>query len=147
MTPFAALVVIAVIVGVAAVAGVLLSRRTARVRTADVGERIDLAELGASQLGQAGTIVQFSTAYCSRCPSTQRLIGETVRDRAGVEFIHVDVTDTPQLASKYRLTQTPTVLIIDETGVPRTRLSGVISRETLTTELSSVLSPVGGASR
>jgi thiol-disulfide isomerase/thioredoxin len=126
-----ALGVIAALLVIAALAGMLLARRSGRVRRTGSAQPIDPADFGGGPFGTAGTIIQFSTVYCSRCPSVRRLISQAVESRAGVEFIHVDVTDRPELSSRYRLTQTPTVLILDGSGAPRSRLAGAFSRETL----------------
>ncbi|MBO1901367.1 thioredoxin family protein [Leucobacter weissii] len=142
MTPIAALGLVLALLAVAAVVGWLLARRGPRVRALDAGdggEGIDPHEFGAEEFGLTGTVVQFSTVYCTRCPATRRTISQLVEHRPGVDFVHVDVTDQPDLASKYRLTQTPTVLILDGAGVARTRLSGTIDRATLTRELDTTI--------
>ena len=138
MTPQSAFAVILGVVLLALTAALLLRRRGARVRDVSAQERIDPAVLGVHRLGGAGTIVQFSTEYCARCPGTERLISELVRDETDVSFVHVDVTRDPALVTKFNLLQTPTVLFIDATGRPRTRLSGVLSRTILTQELATL---------
>lgn len=157
MNPLIALAVIGGLVGLAAVAGVLWSRRGATVTTVttvDAGrdirrsERLDPATLVAAsgsaasgeeaRLGETATIVQFSTVYCTRCPATHRLIAELAADRQGVEVLHLDVTEAPDLVAEYRLRQTPTVLIVDAEGATRARLSGAISRADLTAKLAAL---------
>ncbi len=139
MNPLTALGVIAALLVVAAVVGAVLARRGGRVRRLQPTQAVDPADFGAHEFGAGGTIIQFSTAYCTRCPSVRRLISQTVESRPGLDFIHVDVTDRPELASRYRLTQTPTVLILDGSGTPRGRLAGTFSRATLSDGIESTI--------
>jgi len=131
MSPLAGAAAILALLLVALLAGVLLKRRGARVREVTEGARIDPAEFGATALGPAGTVVQFSTEFCARCPGVRRTLAELVRDREALSFIHVDVTDKPALAKKYGLLQTPTVLFVGADGVPNARLSGTLTRGVL----------------
>lgn len=142
MDPLVALAVLAsllLLTGILAVVQVRRSRFTRRYDAASrQTERVDPAELGVSKLGDRATIVQFSTDFCARCPSVRRAISELVAGTASVEFVHVDLTHRPQLASKYRLLQTPTVLILDDAGVPRSRLSGAITRDRIAHEMRAL---------
>lgn len=131
MSPLTAGIAILALLVIALGLGAALQRRRARVRTITHGDRVDPTELGAADLGEVGTVVQFSTEYCARCPGTERLLSELVSDRDGVAFLHVDVTHNSHLAKKYHLLQTPTVLFIDAAGRPRTRVSGVVTRPAL----------------
>lgn len=126
-----ALAVVAGLLVVTVVVGLLLRRRSGRVSEVFVEEPADPADFGLPRFGSAGSIVQFSTEYCARCPGVRRQIAELLRDQGALDFVHVDVTNTPEISKKYRLLQTPTVLFIDSEGRPRTRLSGPLSRDTL----------------
>lgn len=142
MTPSSALALIAVLAAAAVMLGWLLTRREGRVLALKPSAAIDPREFGGDRLGSAATVVQFSTVYCTRCPAVRRTISALVGDRPGVEFLHVDVTGQPELASKYRLAQTPTVLVLDGNGVARSRLSGTIDRAALSTELDATIGGV-----
>lgn len=135
MSPLAAGLAILALLLIALGLGLVLQRRRARVRTIADGARVDPTELGAAALGDVGTVVQFSTEYCARCPGTKRLLSELVSEQDGVTFLHVDVTHNPHLASKYHLLQTPTVLFVDAAGRPRTRVSGAVTRPALVQEI------------
>lgn len=126
-----ALAVVVALLLLATVAGLLLRRRSGRVEPASTGRILDPGDFGLTRFGSEGSIVQFSTAFCARCPGVRREITELVRDRDTVSFVHVDVTDDPGLSKKYGLLQTPTVLLIGGDGSQRARLSGPLSRATL----------------
>ncbi len=79
----------------------------------------------ADALGAAATLVQFSTAYCSRCPSTARQLAAIAADYAGVRHVEVDLTGRPDLADRFHVLQTPTTLILDARGAATARIGGV----------------------
>lgn len=135
MTPALALLSIIALVVLAGVAAFVFQRRGAKVREVATTEHVDPEDFGVSQLGKLGTVVQFSTEYCSRCPGVRRQLENLVSARSGIDLIHVDVTADAALATKYQLLQTPTVLLIAKDGRPTTRLSGAIT----THDLSSAL--------
>ena len=137
MTPLTAFAAILALLLVALVIGTLLRRRGPRVRAITDGGLVDLADFGGAGRGAAGAVVQFSTEYCTRCPSVRRTLAALVEDRRSLDFVHVDVTDRPDLARKYRLLQTPTVLLVDAGGTPRARLSGPLSRAALSDALDA----------
>ncbi|MGK0716462.1 thioredoxin family protein [Leucobacter sp. W1153] len=138
-----ALIALGVLVLLAAVLGVCVKRKASRVRAVSEERRVDIAALGLERLGDRATIVQFSTEMCSRCPGVRRTITGLVEEQSEVAFVHVDVTHRPELARAYNLLQTPTVLVLDDAGRPRSRLTGAITRQALTDQLESV---IGGVS-
>ena len=103
------------------------SVRVGRARQIQGEDRLSPAAFGATSFGSAGTIVQFSTEYCARCPGVRRVLSELSAGDAGLEFVHVDLTHDVPLAKRFGVLQTPTVLLIDRDGRPSRRLSGAIS--------------------
>ena len=131
MHPLAPLLGILALVAAATAIGLLLRARKGRVRELAGAERLEPAALGIEHLGTAGTIVQFSTDFCSRCPGVRRLLSQQVDAAPGVEFVHVDLTHDPELAARFGVLQTPTILFVDADGHPNTQLSGQLDHETI----------------
>ena len=131
MHPLVPLLGILALVAVATAIGLLLRARKGRVRKLADTERLEPEIFGVEQFGQAGTIVQFSTEFCSRCPGVRRLLTRRIADANDFEFVHVDLTHNPELAARFGVLQTPTILFIDADGHPRTRLSGQLDHRTI----------------
>lgn len=120
---------------VALVAGLAWRSRDGRVRrvaapgvadgTAAARHDAEDLGLGGDRLGADATIVQFSTEYCSRCPATARALGELADGYDGVRHVEIDLTRDPVLADRFRVTQTPTVLVLDAHGSTAGRIAGV----------------------
>lgn len=142
MEPTTAALALGALAALTAVAALVLKRTPERARRVRDARPIDLSSLGIEGPGERATIVQFSTEMCARCPGVRRVISGLITP--GVEFVHVDVTHRPEIASQFNLLQTPTVLLLDPAGRARTRLSGAISREALARELTELTSLAGG---
>ncbi|RZS67645.1 thiol-disulfide isomerase/thioredoxin [Agromyces ramosus] len=109
----------------AATIGLAWRARTGRIRATRDESATTALGLDSDALGTAATLVQFSTAYCSRCPSTARQLAAISADYAGVRHVEVDLTDRPDLADRFHVLQTPTTLILDARGEGTARIGGV----------------------
>ncbi|MGX1585404.1 thioredoxin family protein [Microbacterium sp. NPDC055502] len=130
MSPVLALAVVTVLLGAAVVAGAVLRHREGAQRRAGV-VRFDPSDAG-TPLGQRATLVQFSTELCAKCPQVRRLLGSYAAEQDGLRHVEIDLTTRPDLASRYRVLQTPTTLVVDGSGEVVARFHGVPQRHALT---------------
>lgn len=121
--------------------GVLHRATQGRARTVLAGRGGDADILGIEgvSLGERATLLQFSTEVCAPCKSTARVLDDLAARTADVTHVDLDVTHRPDLASRYRVLQTPTTLILDADGVVRTRIGGAVRRDVVVAELEKVL--------
>ncbi|WP_297408827.1 thioredoxin family protein [Naasia sp.] len=140
MPAWLAVTLIAALVAVATATGVLWRVRAGRVRIADPESVVTAALLGAdAQLGERATLLQFSTEFCARCPGTHRVLAAAARDEDGVEHVDVDLTHRPDLARRFKVLQTPTVLLLDAGGAVRGRVGGAPRPAELRAALTAIL--------
>lgn len=132
-------IVLAALVGGATLLGLLHRATQGRARRVSGLPRIDGAALGGAALGGRATLLQFSTEVCSPCRATARVLDELAGRRADVAHVEVDVTHRPELASRFRVLQTPTTLILDHDGAVRARIGGAVRRDVVVAELEKVL--------
>ncbi len=130
--PIAALAVVLGVVVAATIAGFALRGRDGRLRVASVQTAPEPAP------GAAVTLVQFSTRFCSRCPGVRRLLQDVASSRPGVAHREIDLTDRPDLATEYRILQTPTTLVLDRGGRVAARIAGVPRRRDLEARLATL---------
>ena len=76
------------------------------------------------QLGSSGTLVQFSTQFCSICPASKEVLKQISNQYKNLEFIEIDAEANLELTKKLAILTTPTVLILDERGEEVARFSG-----------------------
>ncbi|WP_327312868.1 thioredoxin family protein [Streptomyces sp. NBC_01235] len=119
------LVVCAAVLAAASAFGVLLRRRSGRVRVRgrDDGKRIGADRLG-GELGERATLVQFSSAFCAPCRATRRVLGEVAGVVPGVTHIEIDAEAHLDLVRELDILKTPTVLVLDADGRVVRRATG-----------------------
>ncbi|MZF87392.1 thioredoxin family protein [Streptomyces sp. SID5643] len=119
------LVVCVAVLAAASAYGVLLRRRSGRVRVRgrDDGKRLDAADLGA-ELGERAMLVQFSSAFCAPCRATRRVLGEVAGLVPGVTHVEIDAEAHLDLVRRLDILKTPTVLVLDGDGRVVRRATG-----------------------
>lgn len=137
MSPLPALGVAAALLLLATIAGIVLRRRDGRRREGGT-LRFDPADAATAELGSRATLVQFSTDMCARCPQVRRLLTDYAADHDGLRHLEVDLTHRPDLSARYRVLQTPTTFVVDDSGAVRARFHGVPQRHALTEALALV---------
>lgn len=85
---------------------------------------LSAADLG-RPLGRDVTFLQLSSGFCAPCRATRRVLERVVDTGDGVAHVEVDVADRPDLAERFAVTQTPTVVVLDAAGAPVARVTGV----------------------
>lgn len=140
VSPVIAALVVAGIVLASIAAGPVVRRREGRARRAPsaADRAADALALGPGELGERATLVQFSTELCARCPATRRLLSEVAAAEPGVRHVDIDLTHRPDLARRFSVLQTPTVLVLDGAGAPRARIGGAPPRATVIAELDRI---------
>lgn len=140
-----ALAAAAALIAVATSIGVLQRRGRGRPRTLAPGLlRVRSHEVTGDdgiepRFGRAVTVLQFSTEFCARCPATRRMLVELAAARDGVAHVEVDLTRRKDLADRFSILQTPTVLILDAHGIARTRIGGPPQRNVVAAELDRLI--------
>lgn len=150
MTVALSLAIVAGILAVATALGLLLRSRTGRARvvTSRGSDATTVADLaGREAFGTAATLLQFSTPTCARCPATARQLDAvaalksttTTHGSARVRRLEIDLAERPELARRFDVMQTPTVLLVDGTQTVRARFGGPPRQPELIAALDAVL--------
>ena len=80
-------------------------------------------------LGTVGTLVQFSTAFCSSCRSNKLMLNELVKKYPGMKFKELDAESNLAAINKLNVTATPTVFLLNKTGKSVGKFSGPIKKD------------------
>jgi thiol-disulfide isomerase/thioredoxin len=129
-------IVLAGLVLAATLLGVLHRAFQGRARTITDARIVSIDGVA---LGPRATLLQFSTEVCAPCKSTARVLDDLAARTEDVAHVDLDVTHRPDLASRYRVLQTPTTLILDADGAVRARIGGAVRRDVVVAELDKVL--------
>jgi len=140
MNPWLVVGILAGLVIVATVIGLVARSSAGRVQEVRGLRLVKRLELDTDlAFGSVATLVQFSTEMCSRCPSTKALLVRTAESHAGVRYIEVDLTHRPDIASSFNILQTPTTLVLDNSGAIAARIGGAPRPEAVRTALDIAL--------
>ncbi|TFC43856.1 thioredoxin [Cryobacterium sp. TMT1-21] len=124
-----ALSLLLALVAGATVLGLLWRARQGRTAPVRADAPLTPADVGSPvSFGALGTLLQFSTDHCARCPGTHALLTRLAESRPGVAHVDIDITHRRDLANRFGIMQTPTTLILDETGRVRARIGGAPNR-------------------
>ncbi|MBC7442559.1 MAG: thioredoxin family protein [Ramlibacter sp.] len=124
-----ALSLVLVLVAGATALGLLWRARQGRTAPVRGNAPLTPADVGSPvPFGPRGTLLQFSTDHCARCPGTHALLTRLAGSRPGVAHVDVDITHRRDLANRFGIMQTPTTLILDETGRVLARVGGAPDR-------------------
>ena len=123
------------VLGLAAVIGLMRRQRAGRVREVVAGARLGPADLAAA-LGEQATFVQFSSPACAPCRSVRRVLSEVVAADRTLAHIEIDATERLDLARRLGIMRTPTVLLLDPSGLVVRRISGPLTPEQARTALA-----------
>ena len=102
------------------------------------GDRLTSADLGV-QLGEAATLVQFSSAFCAPCRATKLVLDEVSGMVAGVTHVELDAESHLELVRRLDVRRTPTVLVLDAEGLVRVRAAGAPRKADVIAALGTVV--------
>jgi thiol-disulfide isomerase/thioredoxin len=91
-----------------------------------------------ADLGHTATFVQFSSAACAPCRVTARVLDEVSASTDGVAHIEIDAEQRLDLVGELGITRTPTVLVLDGSGVVRGRMVGAPRRKDVLAALAGL---------
>ncbi|MET0897381.1 MAG: thioredoxin family protein [Mycobacterium sp.] len=129
MTPLLySAIAIVVALGVAAIVGSRINRRSGVLRETVIadGDRPadpDTSDLGLSRTGP--TIVHFSAAWCGPCAGVRRVVDQVCADLPEVAHVEIDMDANPAAARRLAVLSLPTTFVFDANGRQRYRTSGV----------------------
>lgn len=125
---------------VATLLGVLWQRRQGTVSRA--GQRALPADIPRELLtdGSAFTLLQFSGPFCSYCEAMRRVLTDAAADYPGVvAHREIDITDYPELTQRLAISQTPTTLVVSDTGHVISRIRGAAKPPVIQAEIKNAI--------
>ncbi|WP_219067960.1 TlpA family protein disulfide reductase [Candidatus Mycobacterium methanotrophicum] len=134
-----AIVAVVAALALAAVVGLLLTRRAGTVRPTDssAAAHVDTSDLGLSDDGP--TVVHFSAPWCSPCVHVRRVVTQVCDDLGDVAHVEINMDANPAAARRLSVLSLPTTFIFDAQGRQRYRAAGVPKADDLRSALAPLL--------
>jgi thiol-disulfide isomerase/thioredoxin len=132
-------VVLVVALGVAAVIGVLINRRSGVLKAVPVTPVpvVKPDELGLSTSGP--TVLHFSASWCGPCAAVRRVVDQVCADLGGVAHVEIDMDANPEAARRLSVLSLPTTFIFAADGRQLYRTAGVPKAADLRSALEPLL--------
>lgn len=134
----AVITVVVAVLGLAAIAGRLLTLRAGMLRGADAAAAVDVSDLNLGLSTTGPTILHFSATWCGPCAAVRRVVEQVCAELPSVAHVEVDLEANPDAGKRLSVLSLPTTIIFDAGGHPRYRASGVPS----VADLRSALQPL-----
>lgn len=83
-------------------------------------------------------VVDFSATWCGPCKMLAPVLEQVSEEMTEVSFFNVDVDETPNLATKYGITNIPALLVLKD-GKAKNMLVGFKPQEVLKNEIKNAL--------
>lgn len=117
------LLLVFALLGVSTIAFLWWKGREGVVRDVTSNHALTPADLGVPR-GARGTVVVFSTPMCAKCPGTKAMLARVIEDYEGVAQAEIDAAERLDLARRFDIMRTPTVLVLDAAGIAVSRMDG-----------------------
>jgi thiol-disulfide isomerase/thioredoxin len=105
---------------------------------AHTGDRVGPEDIG-TDLGVRATLLQFSSAFCAPCRTTRVVLEEVAGMVEGVAHVEVDAESHLELVRRLDVRRTPTVLVLDASGLVRVRAAGAPRKADVIAALGTVI--------
>ncbi|HMR50345.1 MAG TPA: thioredoxin family protein [Arachnia sp.] len=109
----------------------------ARTVAAESVPHLDARRLG-SELGAQATFVQFSSPVCTPCRAMRRILSGVVADEPDVGYVDIDAESRLDLVQEFGILRSPTVLVLDDAGAVRHRITGTAPKAEILDVLGQV---------
>jgi len=132
-------VVLVSALSIAGIIGLLLNRRSGRLRAVPVTPVpvADVADLGLSTTGP--TVLHFSASWCGPCAAVRRVVDQVCDDLVGVAHVEIDMDANPEAARRLSVLSLPTTFIFAPDGRQLYRTAGVPKAADLRAALEPLL--------
>ena len=124
-------VVVAVVLAIAGAFGIYRQRTDGKVRMTEPTLVPKPIDHGIGELGERGTIVQFSSAFCQPCKAAKIISKDIANIVSGVKHIDIDAESNLDLVRTFNVMRTPTIFVLNKDGQVSARISGVPRKDEL----------------
>lgn len=125
------LLVVVVVLALAGVFGIYRQRTEGKVKAIEPSFVPVPVDHGIGELGERGTILQFSSAFCQPCRAAKLISKDIAGIVPGVTHIDIDAESNLELVRKFNVMRTPTIFVLNKDGQVSAKISGVPRKEEL----------------
>ncbi len=129
-------IVLFLILGICLIIGISWRINLGKVKS-KVRLSISESELGV-ELGKLGTVVVFTTTFCSECRTTKAIVKDVVKGYIEVTYVEVDAESNLDLVRRVDVRSTPTTIFLNSKGFEIARAKGAPKRDQLIKAIKAI---------
>ena len=95
------------------------------------------SEIGV-KLGKLGTVIVFTTTFCSECRTAKAIVKDVVKDSKDITYVEVDAESNLDLVRRVDIRSTPTTIFLDSKGFEMARAKGAPKRDQLIKAINAI---------
>ena len=134
---FTTIIVVAVLAAATAY-GFIDRKRSGSINAKDGSKHhVSSKEIG-SELGEAATVLQFSSAFCTPCRATRSTLASVILHFPKIKHVEVDAESHLELVRRLDIRQTPTTLFLNSVGKEIARAVGAPKRDQVISALQNI---------
>jgi thioredoxin 1 len=84
-------------------------------------------------------VVKCSAEWCFPCKALAKTLEKVEPNYPNVNFIHVDVEESPELAQEFQIQNIPVMIFMNENGEIVNRKVGLMSEKAIVSEIENLL--------
>jgi thioredoxin 1 len=84
-------------------------------------------------------VLKFGADFCQPCKVLQKTLEKLEPQYPNVNFIHVDVEESPELAQEFQIQNIPVMIFMNENGEIVNRKVGLMSEKVIVSEIENLL--------
>jgi thioredoxin 1 len=85
------------------------------------------------------TCIKCSAEWCSPCKALGKTLEKVEPNYPNVNFIHIDVEESPELAQEFQIQNIPVMIFMDEDGNIVNRKVGLMPEKAIIAEIENLL--------
>ena len=123
--------VVVIVLALAGAFGIYRQKTEGKVKVVEPATVPARVDHGIGELGERGTILQFSSAFCQPCKAAKIISKDIANIVPGVKHIDIDAESNLELVRTFNVMRTPTIFVLNKHGQVSAKISGVPRKEEL----------------
>jgi thiol-disulfide isomerase/thioredoxin len=123
--------VVVIVLALAGAFGIYRQQTEGKVKVVEPTAAPTRIDHGIGELGERGTILQFSSAFCQPCKAAKIISKDIANIVPGVKHIDIDAESNLELVRTFNVMRTPTIFVLNKDGQVSAKISGVPRKEEL----------------
>lgn len=85
------------------------------------------------------SVIKFGAEWCNPCKVMEKTLANIEPKYPNVNFVHVDVEESPELCQEFQITNIPVLYFISPDGEHYVRKNGILTEKAIADEIENII--------